>query len=308
MASQPTLHTGRKRPPVPEARRSQASPTLRRRELGTLLRSLRLERELTVEQVAAELLCSPSKVSRMETGQRGASPRDVRDLCELYGVTDQAERARLMNLATEGKQQGWWQSYDLDYFGTYVGLEEAATAMRQFQSTIVPGLLQTADYASGVAEVLDVTPARVDELVEVKMRRQSLLSKQPPVPLSVILDEAVLHRMVGGAAVMRAQLDHIIKVTKNYNVTVRVIPYSVGAHPAMESTFSILDFQAVPSIVYVEGLVGFLYLERPQEIIRYEKVFDRLQEIALSPQESIQLIAKVRADYSHVSADATEDR
>jgi transcriptional regulator with XRE-family HTH domain len=293
---------------VPEVRRPQASPTLRRRELGTLLRSLRVNRELTVDQVAAELLCSPSKVSRMETGQRGASPRDVRDLCELYGVTDQAERTRLMKLATEGKQQGWWQSYDLDYFGTYVGLEEAATAMRQFQSTIVPGLLQTPDYARGVAEVLDVTSARVDELVEVKLRRQSLLAKQPPVPLSVILDEAVLHRMVGGVAAMGAQLDHIIKVTKNYNVTVRVVPYSAGAHPAMESTFSILDFEEVPSVVYVEGLVGFLYLERPQEIARYEQVFDRLQATALSPQESIKLIAKVGAEYSRVSADAIEDR
>ncbi len=291
-----------------EVRRPQASPTLRRRELGTLLRSLRLNRELTVDQVAAELLCSPSKVSRMETGQRGASPRDVRDLCELYGVTDQAERTRLMKLATEGKQQGWWQSYDLDYFGTYVGLEEAATAMRQFQSTIVPGLLQTSDYARGVAEVLDVTSTRVDELVEVKLRRQSLLAKQPPVPLSVILDEAVLHRMVGGVAAMRAQLDHIIKVTKNYNVTVQVVPYSAGAHPAMESTFSILDFQEVPSVVYVEGLVGFLYLERPQEIARYEQVFDRLQGIALSPQESIELIAKVGAEYTRVSADAIEGR
>jgi transcriptional regulator with XRE-family HTH domain len=294
---------------VPEVRRSQASPTLRRRELGTLLRSLRLERQLTVDQVAAELLCSPSKVSRMETGQRGASARDVRDLCELYGVNDQAERARLMNLAVEGKQQGWWQSYDLDYFATYVGLEEAATAMRQFQSSIVPGLLQTADYARGVAEVLDVTPTRVAELVEVKMRRQGILAKQPPVPLSVILDEAVLHRAVGGTAVMRVQLDHLINVTKDYDVTVQVIPYSTGAHPAMESTFSILDFlDPVPSIVYVEGLVGFLYLERPQEIARYAQVFDRLQHVALNPRESIELIAKVGAEYSRPSAGAAEIR
>lgn len=293
---------------MPEVRRSQASPTLRRRELGTLLRSLRLERQLTVDQVAAELLCSPSKVSRMETGQRGASARDVRDLCELYGVTDQTERARLMNLAAEGKQQGWWQSYDLDYFATYVGLEEAARAMRQFQSSVVPGLLQTADYARGVAEVLDITPARVEELVEVKLRRQGILAKQPPVPLSVILDEAVLHRAVGGKAVMQMQLEHLVKVTKDYDVTIQVIPYSTGAHPAMESTFSILDFlDPVPSIVYVEGLVGFLYLERPQEIARYEHVFDRLQHLALNPRESIKLIAKVGTEYSRAAAGAAGD-
>src|ERR1700743_3049981 len=133
---------GKERPPVPEAHRSPGSPTVRRRELGAMLRALRNERGLTVDQVAAELLCSPSKVSRLETGQRGATLRDVRDLCDLYGVTEAADRERLMTLAREGKQQGWWQSYDLDY-ATYVGLEEAAVALTYFQSSIVPGILQT---------------------------------------------------------------------------------------------------------------------------------------------------------------------
>jgi transcriptional regulator with XRE-family HTH domain len=294
---------------VPEVRRSTGSPTVRRRELGARLRALRLARGLTVEQVAAELLCSTSKISRMETGHRGATARDVRDLCNLYEVDDQLERTRLTNLAAEGKQRGWWQAYELDYFDTYVGLEEAATGTRQYQSTVVPGLLQTPEYARAVAEVLEVTPERVDELVEVKMRRQRLLARKPEAPLSVILDEAVLHRVVGGATAMQAQLNHLINVTKIHNVAIQVISYGAGAHPAMESTFAILSLEEpVPSVVYVEGLVGFIYLDRPQDIARYEQVFDRLRDVALSPQESIKLIAKVSMDHSRASADAVGTR
>jgi transcriptional regulator with XRE-family HTH domain len=282
----------------PTARRREF--TVRRRELGALLRELRNQRGLTVEQVAAELLCSPSKVSRMETGQRGATARDIRDLCGLYGVSDPVEQARMTRLAAEGKQQGWWQSYELDYFATYVGLEQDATAIRQYQSTTMPGLLQTPDYVRAMADVLvpAVSPERADELVEVKQRRQARLAGEPSLPLSVVLDEAVLHRVVGGAVTMAAQLEHLIDVTKIHNVTVQVIPYSAGAHPAMDSTFTILGFaRPVASVVYVEGLVGWLYIELAQDIARYEQVFDRLRDIALNPKESIELIANVSANY-----------
>lgn len=280
---------------MPEVR----SPTLRRRELGALLRALRQEQGLTVEQVAAQLLCSPSKVSRMETGQRGATARDVRDLCDLYGVTDPDERTRMARLAAEGKQQGWWQSYELDNFATYVGLEEDATAIKQYQSTTIPGLLQTPEYARATAEVLipQVSPARADELVEVKLRRQGVLAKEPALRFAAVIDEAVLHRAVGSPAGMGAQLDRLIEVTKFHNVTIQVIPYGVGAHPAMDSTFTILDFtEPVPSVVYVEGLIGSIYVERPQDIARYERVFDYLCNTALSPKDSIELIAKVKRE------------
>jgi transcriptional regulator with XRE-family HTH domain len=296
------LGNGKESAQVSEVR----SPTVRRRELGALLRTLRNDRGLTVEQVATQLLCSPSKVSRMETGQRGATARDVRDLCDIYEVTDVAQREHLARLAAEGKQQGWWQAYELDYFATYVGLEEAAKAVRGYQSSVIPGLLQTPEYARAMAEVVvpAVTSSRVDELVEVKMRRQSVLAKKPPLPLSLILDEAVLHRVVGGPAAMRAQLDHLIEVTKLYKVTIRVIPYSAGAHPALESTFSILDFDdPIPSVVYVEGLVGFIYIERAQDIARYERVFDNLCEIALDPKESLKVIAKASEQYSGATGD-----
>jgi transcriptional regulator with XRE-family HTH domain len=275
---------------VPELR----NPTVRRRELGALLRELRSERSLTVEQVAAELLCSPSKVSRMETGRRGATLRDVRDLCRIYGVTDQV-KDRLMDLARGGKEQGWWQSYDLDpAFASYVGLEAEAKSTKYYQSTIIPGLLQTADYARAMHEAVRPTPDEelINQRVKVRLMRQELLKRDPPLLVSAIFDEAALHRLVGGEATMRAQLKHLIEMSRLPHVTIRVIPYSAGAHEAMDSTFRILEFDSaeVPDVVYVEGLVGFFYLDLPQKVHRYEEVFEELGELALNPKESIELI------------------
>jgi transcriptional regulator with XRE-family HTH domain len=279
---------------------AQGSPTVRRRELGTLLRKLRNDQGLTVEQVAERLLCSPSKVSRMETGHRGATPRDVRDLCQLYGVTEQAERDRLMTLAREGKQQGWWQSYDLPY-STYVGLEAAATWAKGFHSSVVPGLLQTADYARALHEgampdssTPELTPEVIDQRVEARLERQGRLTQEEPLNLWAVLDEAVLHRMVGGPSIMGAQLFQLAKASAMPNVTVQVIPYSVGAHPALESTFYILEFADAPDVIYVEGLVGWIYLDRRQDLDRYQKVFTRLRDIALTPEESVRLINEIR--------------
>jgi transcriptional regulator with XRE-family HTH domain len=283
------------RPPLPEVR----SPTVRRRELGALLRALRSQKGLTVEQVADRLLCSPSKVSRMETGHGIATPRDIRDLCDLYEVTDEAERDRMSRLARESKQQGWWQSYGLE-FDTYVGLEAAASATKYYQSTVIPGLLQTADYARAMHEVVipRLPSSRIEELVQVRMTRQHRLTQDPPLQTSAVLDEAALRRMVGGRLVMRTQLDWLVAVARRPNVTIHIIPYTVGAHPAMDSTFRILEFSgSVPAVVYVEGLVGGIYLDRPSDISRYQEIFQSLCSIALSPQDSIGLVAKVIAEY-----------
>lgn len=277
------------------------SPTVRRRELGALLRALRQKKNLTVEQVALRLMCSPSKVSRMETGHGLATPRDIRDLCDLYEVADKAERDRMMRLAREGKQTGWWQSYDLDYFATYVGLEAEAARIKYYQSVIVPGLLQTPDYARAMhkANVPKIPAERIDELIEVRLTRQLLLAKNPPISLEVVLDEAVLHRLVGGPVVMRAQLGRLVEAAKQPNVTIQAIPYAVGAHPAMDSTFNILEFAgSVSSVVYVEGLVGWLYVERSQDVARYQQVFEHLRSVALNPQESIELLERVARGYS----------
>ena len=188
------------------------NPTVRRRELGVLLRALRNEKGLTVEQVAERLLCSPSKVSRMETGHGVATLRDVRDLCELYDVTDQAERDRMTRLAREGKQQGWWQAYDLPY-STYVGLEEEAVSIKIYDSAVVPGLLQTAEYgwALHTASLPKHDDNVIGQRIEVRATRQRILTRPNPPSLHVVMDEAVLHRVVGSPGIMRAQLTRVVE-------------------------------------------------------------------------------------------------
>jgi transcriptional regulator with XRE-family HTH domain len=285
---------------LPEVR----SPTVRRRELGARLRALRTEKNLTVEQVAASLLCSASKVSRMETGHGVATARDIRDLCDLYEVTDKVERDRMAQLAREGKQQGWWQSYELSQFAEYVGLEAEAVAIRRYQSAIIPGLLQTPEYARATHEVVipRLAPERIDDFVKVRMTRQRLLTENPALRFWVVLDEAVLHRTVGGPLAMSVQLDQLAKVTNLPNVTIQVIPYTAGAHPAMESSFSMLDFaESVPSVVYVEGLVGWIYLDSLHDLRRYQLVFEQLSAIALNPQESVERIIKIGAQHKSAS-------
>jgi len=287
---------------MPEARSSAgSSPTLRRRELGALLRGLRTERGLTVEHVAGELLCSPSKVSRMETGQRGATPRDIRDLCQLYGVTDPSEQERLATLAKEGKQQGWWQSFAVQLpYMTYVGLEQEAAVINVFHSSVVPGLLQTGDYTRAIHKngIPRLEDQAIEERVEERHKRRQILTRDNPPQVEVLLDEAALHRPLGGAAVMQEQLNQLIVETKRPNVTVRIIPYKIGAHPALESNFTLLEFTGqAPTVVYVEGLVGQIYLERQQDVDRYLLVLELLRGLALSSQDSAALVAQVRDSY-----------
>lgn len=275
------------------------SPTVRRRELGALLRAMRTEAGMTVEQVAAALLVSPSKVSRLETGHRGASPRDIRDLCNLYQVTNSARRDHLAELAREGREQAWWQPYDLPY-ATYVGLEAEATSISDFEPGVIPGLLQTPDYARALHEaaVPGLSPAVIDQRIAARRTRQTVLTRDEPPQLRAIADEAVLHRVVGGPAVMAVQLDRVIEACDWPNVTVQVIPYAAGAHPALDSTFILLDFAPpVQSVVYVDGLVGQVYLERPQDVERYRQTFERLRSFSLSEQESADLIAKLSVAY-----------
>jgi transcriptional regulator with XRE-family HTH domain len=280
---------------LPEVR----SPTVRRRELGALLRALRNEKGLTVEQVADRLLCSPSKVSRMETGHGIATPRDIRDLCDLYEVTDAAERDRMMTLAREGKRRAWWQPYELAY-DTYVGLEAEAVAISAFQSSVVNGLLHTPDYARASHEgaMPRLEPHQIDLQIEAKLTRQRILTQDDPPRFHVVLDEAALHRKVGGRRVMAEQLAKILQVAALPNVAVQVLPYDRGFHPAVESNFTILELpNPDPGVVFVEGLIGSTYLERPDDLKRYHEIFHRLQSIALNPKDTGDLIAKIRRTY-----------
>src|ERR1700730_9971994 len=276
-------------------------PTVRRRDLGSLLRALRTDAGLTVEQLAERLLCSTSKVSRMETGQRGASARDVRDLCDIYGIEDPVRREHLTTLAREGRGQAWWQPYDLPY-ATYIGLESEAISIADFEPGVFSGLLQTPAYARAVHEgtLTRLSPGAIDQQLEVRRIRQQILVREHPPRLPVILDEAVLHRVVGGPSAMRAQLEHVVAASEQSNITVQVLPYNVGAHPALDSTFIVLELPPpVAGVVYVEGLVGQIYLERPQDVQRYNQVFSHLASISLTPEDSVELMAKASLKYKN---------
>jgi hypothetical protein len=225
----------------------------------------------------------------------------MRDLCDLYQVTDTAERDRLMTLAREGKQRAWWQEYGLPY-GPYVGLEAEAASIKDYNSDVVTGLLQIEGYARALLQAAEppLKPEAVEQRVEARLKRQALLARDGGSPrFHCILDEVALHRHVGGSAVMRAQLAHIIETAALPNVTFQLVPLDSGAHPAMDSTFVIMEFgePTVNDVVYVEGLVGNIYLEATTELERYNRVFSLLSNIAASPDESIALLSSIAGSY-----------
>jgi transcriptional regulator with XRE-family HTH domain len=277
-----------------------SSPTVRRRELGALLRSLRTAAELTAEQVAGHLEVSLSKLSRLETGQRGASPGDIRRLCDLYGV-DGEQRRHLLDLATEGKQRAWWQPLGLPY-STYVGLEAAATSISDYGLGTVPGLLQTPDFARAIvrAAVPTWTPEIVEQRVRGRMARQRLLHSAAPPAFEAILDESVLHRVTGSPAIMEAQLRHLQEASGLDRVTIRVLPYEAGALPAPNTKFIILRFEAavVADTVFIEGLTDDLYLNQPGEVETYNLTFRTLSQLAADPADTREIIGKMITAYS----------
>jgi Domain of unknown function (DUF5753)/Helix-turn-helix domain len=257
---------------------------------------------MTAEEVTEQLLFSPTKLSRIETGQSGASARDIRDLCELYEVSD-IDRDNLTALAREGKQRGWWQDYALPY-ATYVGLEAEANSIDVYQSGVVPGLLQTEEYVRAMlrTQVPPFSQQELQQRVRARLTRQDLLSPGDAGGLGyhAVLDEAALHRRVGGEHVMATQLARLIEFARQPNIDVLVIPFEAGAHPAMESDFCILNFDQpfVSDVVYIEGLVGNIYLEKPGDIERYQQVFSRLRALALSQHESNSLIKRIAESYT----------
>jgi transcriptional regulator with XRE-family HTH domain len=276
------------------------SPTIRQRELGMRLREFRTAKGLTVEDVAKELLCSPTKISRAETGARRATLRDVRDLCQIYGV-DAETSAELMELAREARQPGWWTKYDDLKIAPLIGMEQAATAITSFGMYFFPALLQSEDYARAI--IMGIAPKIEKDVlgqrVEARMTRQKLLQAPKPPKYRVLLDEAVLHRHVGGPAVMTAQLDKILSLIREERAAVQIIPYEVGAYGASDSNFSYLEFAGtkLPDLVFVEGLVSQLYLERPDELARYREALDYLRDEALNPRDSAKKIERMRDEF-----------
>ncbi len=256
---------------------------------------------MTVEDVAEKLLCSATKVSRLETGARRPSLRDVRDLCELYGV-DEATSADFMTLAREARAQGWWTQYDDLKLDPYIGLEQEATAITCYSMYYVPALLQTEEYARAIVRAVapKMDPAVLQQRVEARLRRQELLEQDKRPRYRALLDEAVLHRPVGGAATMAAQLAKILETERQGKATVQVIPFDAGAHAAADSLFVLLEFDEdsnLSPVVFVEGLTGNQYLERKADIARYREAIENLRDTALSPRDSVQRINELRTAY-----------
>ena len=276
------------------------SPTVRQRELGKRLRELRGQHDLTVEDVAEKLLCSATKISRLETGVRRPSLRDVRDLCALYGVNE-STATELMSLARGAREQGWWTQYEDLKLDPLIGLEQEATTITCYSVYYMPALLQTSDYANAIIRAIapKIDSQILRQRVEARLRRQQLLVGANRPRYRVLLDEAVLHRPVGGATTMAAQLDNVLEAARQEKVTVQVIPFDVGAHAAADGYFILLEFSDLnlPPVVFLEGLTGIQYLERANEIARYREAVEYLRDSALSPRDSLLLIAERRKSY-----------
>lgn len=275
-------------------------PTMRRRRLAGELRRLRESAALTIEEVADKLDCSASKISRVETNQVGVTPRDVRDILALYGVPPE-QSAALIQLARDARKRGWWHAYHEAFTGAFVGLEAEASALRAYQALLVPGLLQTQDYTRSVMKAArpDATEAQIEHRVAGRQVRQRLLVDHDPPQYWAVIDEAVLHRPVGGRDVMRAQIERLLEVAAWPRVTLQVIPFSAGAHAGMEGPFLILSFPEPgdSDVVYVENTTSGSYLEEPADIVRYTLTFDHLRAAALGPDDTLTMMSEAVRRY-----------
>jgi hypothetical protein len=277
---------------------ASSSPTVKRRRLAAELRRHRLAAKLTIEQVAETLEWSPGKISKIENARVSVMPRDVRHLLRTYGI-EGADAEPLLALARESRQRGWWQTYAEaipDWFATYVGLEAEAASISVYQSEYVPGLLQTRDYAVAAnrAALMTATDDEIEQVVAVRMTRQKRLEAEDAPQVWAVLNEAVIRRMVGGRAIMREQILGLIEASRSPGTLIQMLPFSAGAHPAMDSAFYILGFQEATDgdVVYFEHPTCSLYLEKPAEVARYRLSFDHLRAASLSVEESRKMLTR----------------
>lgn len=269
-----------------------------RRRLARILRKLREGADLTIEQVAEKVELSPSTISRMETAQVGVRPNDLRPLLELYSLSD-AQRDELMQLARKGRQQVWWQEYKDVPTAAVASREDDAESILQYSAQVVPGLLQTEAYAREVLHAIhyhQAGPEKLARRLEARLARQALLTGKDAPRYWVVLDEAVLRRAIGGRRVMHAQLQRLIDAAELPNVTLQVLPFSVGAHAALDGDFTILSYRDPedPDVVFIENTGGDVYLEDPDVTRRYASIFDHLRAAALDPAESVRILATAK--------------
>jgi Domain of unknown function (DUF5753)/Helix-turn-helix domain len=278
-------------------------PTVRRMLVGAQLRRLRTEQGISREQAGEAIRASEWKIHRLENGQVGFKDRDIVDLLRFYGIDDPGQVADFLVLAREANAPGWWHHYgDVlpQWFRAYVDLESAATLIRTYEGQLVPGLLQTEDYLRGVVgdARLEDSQEEVERRVALRLGRQALLEREDAPRLWAVVDEAALRRPVGGHKVMRAQLERLIEATKLPNVTLQVLPFGAGAHPAMVGAFSVLRFgdQELPDVVYVEHLTSALYLSKQEDVDQYLHVMESICVRSAAPDETVEIVGQILND------------
>lgn len=272
------------------------APPIRLRRLAAELRRLREISGLTRDDIAERTGINAATLYRIETAKVRPQQRTLVGLLDLYGVAD-PQRSEILALSRTADEQGWLRPYHADLpneYTAYISFEAEARGVRNYESLFVPGLLQSEDYARAVIRgVLPMaTPKEVDQRVQARVERQAVFEKEHPLELWAILDEAALRREVGGPGVMADQLNRLTKAAIDPHITLQVIPYATGAHPGMPGSFVLMDFpEAVdPSVVYIDSMVGDLFLEAEEDIRRYSQIFDHLRAQALSPNDSVALI------------------
>ena len=296
-----------------------SSPTVRQRELGKRLRALRLEHGLTVEDVAEKIMCSVTKISRLETGTRRPGLRDVKDLCLPYNV-DKSTAEEFMTIAGAVREQDWWTQFEDLNLDPYRGLEEAASAITSYTECYIPALLQIEDYTRVIIDTIAprMDPKILDQRVEVRMRQKRLEEADKP-RYCVFLDEAVLYRSVGGPVVMAAQLDKVLEAERKNKVTFQIVPFDLGVHAAQDSNFILFEFDQKSSaslpdeksgsslldkkptlspVVFIESSTGNHYLGKDADTERYREAVEYLRDTALSPRHSAQRLTEIKEIYT----------
>ncbi|MDH6579825.1 DUF5753 domain-containing protein [Kitasatospora sp. MAP5-34] len=281
------------------------NPTVRQRRLARTLKELRTARRLTLAQAAQQLACAESKISRIEAAQSGIRVVDLRLLLDLYEVHDPAARSRLEALSREGRLRGWWDRYSetlSPVYADYIALEADASDMYSVQTLLVPGLLQTEDYTRAVvrAQIEDATPEQVETLTKVRQERRSVLAREVPLRMWVVLSESVLKHQIGGRSVMREQLEFLVAVAEQPNINVQVLPEASDVHAALFGPVAVLSFPETTEtdVVYVDSLLSTLYIEEPAEVFKYANLFRRALAESLPRTESIALIERTAKEWS----------
>ncbi|MFJ6623102.1 helix-turn-helix transcriptional regulator [Kitasatospora sp. NPDC091335] len=285
------------------AKRNPAPQSVYRRQLASRLKELRDAKELTLSEVAEVVEVNQSSLSRIENGDRGTTPVLVKALLDCYEVTDPVEREDILDLvrADQAQRQQWWKKYsaviNTTQYGGYLALESSATSFRSYEPQLMPGLLQTADYARQVITEMrvDLTAKQVDALVTVRMERQEkVLGREDAPKLWAVIDEAAIRRIEGNRAVLKGELEHLLDVAPRTNITVQLLPFSAGFHPGLYGSFMLMGFpEPNPDVVWVENLTNSVYFEGSEDVERYTEVFDHLRARALGPPETRSQINKI---------------